>query len=52
MYDAKKDESFSKKKLQYQCVGDRGYYYMCQNNNMMDMKVSSAPIETIVREFK
>ena len=52
MYDAKKDETFSEKRLQFECVGDRSYYCMCQHNNMIDMKVSSVPIETITEEFK
>lgn len=52
MYDAKKDKNFSDKELQYNCIGDRGYFYMCNHNNMVNIKVSYVPIELILREFK
>jgi len=52
MYDAKKDEKLINKQLQYDCIGDRGYFYMCKHSNMIDIKVSYVPVETITREFK
>ena len=52
MYDAKKDENLINKQLQYDCISERGYYYMCKHSNMIDIKVSYVPVETIIREFK
>jgi hypothetical protein len=52
MYDAKKDENLVNKQLQYDCIGDRGYFYMCKHSNMVNIKVSYVPVETIIREFK
>jgi len=51
MYDAKKDESVRDKKIRFNCIVDRCYYSKCNYSNMVDMKVSSAPVETIIKEF-
>ena len=52
MYDAKKDENFTDKQLQYDCIVDRSYFYMCKHSNMVNIKVSYVPVEIIIREFK
>jgi hypothetical protein len=52
MYDAKKDKSSRDKHVQYNCIGDRGYYSMCTYSNMVDIKVSSVPVEVIIQDFK
>jgi hypothetical protein len=52
MYDAKKDGNLRDKQLQYDCIGDRGYYYMCKHNNMLNIKAPYVPVETIITEFK
>jgi len=51
MYDAKKEENIKDRQLQYNCIGDRSYYSMCHHDNMVNMKVSSVPVEIIIREF-
>ena len=51
MYDAKKEEDVRDRNLQYNCIGDRSYYCMCNHNNMVNIKVSSMPVETIIKEF-
>jgi len=51
MYDAKKDESVRDKKIRFDCIGDRSYYSKCNYSNMVDMKVSCAPVEIIIKEF-
>jgi len=52
MYDAKKDESIRDTQTQYNCIGERGYYSMCNHyNDMVDMKVSAVPVEIIIKEF-
>jgi len=51
MYDAKKEESIKDKKLRYDCIGDRSYYSMCNHNNMVNIKISSVPVEIILKEF-
>ncbi|HEY8888803.1 MAG TPA: hypothetical protein VIM70_00890 [Clostridium sp.] len=51
MYDAKKDENVRDTKLRYNCIGDRGYYCMCKHNNMVNMQVSSVPVQIITKEF-
>ena len=48
----KKMKILRDKHLQYDCIGDRSYYYMCNHNNMVNIKVSSVPVEIIIREFK
>lgn len=52
MYDAKKDETFRDKQLQYDCVGDRSYFCMSKYSNMVNIKISDVPVEIIIREFK
>jgi hypothetical protein len=52
MYDAKKDENCTDKHVQYDCIGDRSYFYMCNHSNMINIKVSYVPVELIIREFK
>ncbi len=52
MYDAKKDENPKKKQLQYDCIGDRNYFYMCSHTNMLNIKVPYVSAEIIIREFK
>ena len=52
MYDAKKDERIRDRQLQCNCIGDRSYFSMCtHNNNMVNTKASSSPVEIIVKEF-
>ncbi|GEM_PF-1473364 len=51
MYDAKKEETIRDKRLQYTCIGERNYYCTCNHNNMVDMRVSSVPVEIIIKEF-
>jgi hypothetical protein len=52
MYDAKKDENSKDKHVQYDCIGERGYYSMCTHNNMVNLEISYVPVETIIREFE
>ncbi|MBU3142034.1 hypothetical protein [Clostridium sp. CF012] len=52
MYDAKKDEYSRDKQLQYDCICDRSYFYMCAHSNMVNIKVPYVPVENIIREFK
>lgn len=52
MYDAKKTGNLRCKQLQYDCISDRNYFYMCKHNNMVNIKISSAPVETILTQFK
>ncbi|MFT5871304.1 MAG: hypothetical protein ACI8WT_000222 [Clostridium sp.] len=52
MYDAKKDEIFTVKQLQCNCIGDRSYFYNCRYSNMINIKISDVPVEIITREFK
>ncbi|GCD09597.1 hypothetical protein [Clostridium tagluense] len=52
MYDAKKDENFRSKQLQYDCIGDRSYFYMCAHTNMVNITVPYVPAEIIIRDFK
>ena len=52
MYDAKKDESFRDKQLQYDCIGDRSYFYMCKHSSMLDIKIFCVPVDIITKEFK
>ena len=52
MYDAKKDENLTNKQLQYDCIGDRSYFYTCKHSNMLNIKASYVPVEIIIREFK
>ena len=52
MYDAKKDENFTDKQLQYDCIGDRSYFCMCKYSNMVNIKVPYVPVEIIIKEFK
>jgi len=52
MYDAKKDSNLRDKQLQYDCVGDRNYFYMCDHSNVVNIKVPYLPVEIIIREFK
>ena len=51
MYDAKKEENIRDKHLQYDCIGERNYYCICNCNNMVDMRVSFVPVEIIIKEF-
>jgi hypothetical protein len=51
MYDAKKDENSKDKHVQYDCISDRGYYSMCDHNNMVNIKSSYVPVEVIINEF-
>ncbi|MGH4138170.1 hypothetical protein [Clostridium sp.] len=52
MYDAKKEETIKDRQLQYNCIGDRSYFYMCSHSNMVTIKVPYVPAEIIIREFK
>lgn len=52
MYDAKKDVNIRDRRLQYDCIGDRSYFYMCSHNHMVNIKVPYVPAEIIIREFK
>lgn len=47
----KKAEDVRDRKLQYNCIGERNYYSMCSHNNMVNIKVSSIPVEIIIKEF-
>ncbi|MBX4259003.1 hypothetical protein KTC96_11775 [Clostridium estertheticum] len=52
MYDAKKNEHIKDRHMQFNCIGDRSYFCMCNhNNNMINIKASSSPVEIIVKEF-
>ncbi|MBW9147665.1 hypothetical protein K2F40_01450 [Clostridium sp. CM028] len=51
MYDAKKEETIKDTSLQYNCIGDRSYYCMCNHSNMLNMKASYVPVEIVLNQF-